>query len=186
MFTMDEASLRQVCESFDGRHTDDLERTLRQCSDRRALLDCTLAIARRGGADRFMVAATWLILNASRRDAEFVDRHAKRWVTMLAAADHWEVRLHLLQLLDGVDMALSLGAPERTALFKAATRSASDDNRLVRAWSLSVLGRLGGHLRSAQGRIAALIAHAEEQEAASVKARIRRLRRDGSLRWLAD
>ncbi|QDV89187.1 hypothetical protein RAS2_02510 [Phycisphaerae bacterium RAS2] len=183
---MNKKALRTVCEQFDGKHTDPLERAMADCRDRRGLLDDALALAKLGGTDRFMVAATWLLLNGSRDDDEFVAGHAEQWVALLAEAGHWEVRLHLLQLLDGVEMSERLGTKSQLALWKVAVGTAGDDNKLVRAWSLSVLGRLGGCLKKAQGEIGALIRRAEKEEAASVKARIRRLHKDGSLKWLTD
>lgn len=60
----------------------------------------------------------------------------------------------------------------------------ADPKPLVRAWSVSLLARLGVAMPRARQTLRGLIVRAEDSEAASVKARIRQFRRAGALDWM--
>ena len=53
----------------------------------------------------------------------------------------------------------------------------------VRAWALSVLVRLAGEEKSIRGWVGEAVEGAEADEKASVRARIRQLRKGGALEW---
>jgi HEAT repeat protein len=52
-----------------------------------------------------------------------------------------------------------------------------DDNKFVRAWAYSVLASIGEQVKTDRKRIASTLKEAENDEAASVRARVRQLRK---------
>lgn len=180
-------SLRGQLLLFDGKHTEVLERVAVSVAEHPRAIQRLAMIAEKGPDGPIAVAATWVILALlrDRRDTS-VDRSvALRLVRVLEHAGHWETRLHVLQTLGQVELAGLLTPSQLRELATMLKATAKDSKPLVRAWSLNLLGLIGGRLPpDLQSQIGRLITQAEERDSASIKARIRRLRHAGGLAWM--
>ncbi|HRJ50012.1 MAG: hypothetical protein KF787_13420 [Phycisphaeraceae bacterium] len=180
-------SLRSDLAHYDGRHTDVLERIAASLRDDARAIQRLVDIASGSPRDRVAVAATWVLLRLCEDHGSFsLDAPTiTRLRAVLTATDHWETRLHILQALANVDLAAVLTRTQRESLVAAARVTADDDKPFVRAWSLNLLGLLGGLVSTRQGaEIARLIAAADRNGPASIRARLRRLRKVGGLDWM--
>ena len=91
----------------------------------------------------------------------------------------------MLQALGRIELVSMLTPPQLRSLATIAMTTAKDSKPFVRAWSLNVLGLIGGGvLPDLQRRMALLITDAEDRETASIKARIRQSRKSGGLAWM--
>lgn len=172
---------------FDGKHTGVLEHIAVSIDGHPRAIQRLAMIAEKSPDDPIAVAATWVILALlkNRRHAS-VDRSvALRLVRVLEHAAHWETRLHMLQALGRVELSCMLTRSQLKALTTIVETTAKDSKPLVRAWSLNLLGLIGGRLSpDLQRRVGRLIRQGEDREAASIKARIRGLRKAGGLAWM--
>lgn len=183
------ASLPSKLALFDGRHTDVLERVAVSLRKDPGACEKLVDIASRRPKEPVAVAAMWVLLRLCKDGAVGglgADAIARLGVVLVEAED-WTPRLHVLQVLARHDVASILNHAQREVLRGAAARSAEDANAFVRAWSLHLLGRLGGSAPGTERkRIAHMIAAAERTGAASIKARLRQLRQAGGLDWMDD
>ena len=104
-----------------------------------------------------------------------------RLAGLLKNAEHPDARLHVLQCLDRAVSGLK--SAERTRLAKALRADLDHERPFVRAWALSVLVRLAGETASIREWVGEAVEGAEADEKASVKARVRQLRKGGALDW---
>ena len=184
---MRRSALQSHLAQYDGRHTDILERVAVAIAEDPDAA-CTLVdISAEHPLGHTASAATWVLLwLVKRANAPAIDAATiARLGAVLAKADHWETRLHILQALEHVDLGTILSKSQRESLAKLAMRHTSDARPFVAAWALNLLGRLGdGVSRRTQTQIAGLIEAAETNGPASTKARLRQLRKAGGLEWL--
>ncbi|WP_146400440.1 HEAT repeat domain-containing protein [Pseudobythopirellula maris] len=129
---------------------------------------------------RIQVGATWILKRWHDEGALPVERSVESIVRILKKAAHWEVRLHLLQILADH----SLPARSITALQKLLPTLLADDNKLVRAWAISVLAATADQRKALRHNVDSLLREAENDEAASVRARVRQIRK--RYKWLAS
>ena len=180
-------TLRQQLTLFDGKRTDVLERIAASIADDPHATGRLATIAEESPGDAIAVAATWVILALLKaRPGAGVDRSvAVRLVRVLERARPWETRLHVLQALARMEPARVLTPAKLRSLASVLLANAQDPKPFVRAWSLNLLGLIGGTLPADhQAQVSRLIAEAEAGEAASIKARLRQLRAAGGLAWL--
>lgn len=183
------ANLREELACFDGKHTDVLERIAVSLSVDTRAVTRLVGVAVKAEHDRIAVAATWVLLRLCEdgRAASLGAADVERLVALLTRTGHWEVRLHVLRVLALCDPAATLPKPLRATLATAALSVANDAKPFVRAWAINLLALLGGSLPAARKReIASLIGAAEATGPASLKARVRQLRKAGSLAWLDE
>ncbi|MBI1380383.1 MAG: hypothetical protein GC161_04770 [Planctomycetaceae bacterium] len=172
---------------FDGKHTDTLEELARGTENVPGALERWLRAADDEGEERIRVAATWLLLHRCRTDPRAVAIHAPTLARLLASEPCADVRLHLLQMLDRVDLGGDLDGSAQTALLHAVRSLAEREPKaFARAWALSVLARLGHFVPRARRTIRPILADAQANGAASTKARLRQLRTSGQLDWMGS
>ena len=161
-------SLRQ----FDGKRTFELERlsvSLPRNDDSVAQL---LAVAEHDDTT-MQVGSTWILKRWLEEGVPQVEKSAANLVRLLKYATYWEVRLHLLQMLT----SLRIPARSLSELKKLLTGLLTDENKLVRAWSLSVLAVIADQCEAIRQDVISTIEDAENDEAASVRARIRQIQK---------
>ena len=170
--------LRALLNAFDGVHTDILEEVAAMLPAERSTVDqlCELAA---GDVRKLQTAATWLLKRFSENGLLFNETQSSALVSVLLRESSWEARLHLLQMLD----KLSLAEAQLPALWVALTAGARDSKRLIRAWSYHGIAIVAEQNSAYRGEAIAWLAEGERDHAASVRARIRRLRK--SLNWLS-
>lgn len=177
------ASIRRICSAFDGKDVVPLEAFALEHEGEAGYLDGVFGVA--GAAEREMelVAATWLLLRRFRADDAGAAEHAGRLSGLLGGAAHPDARLHVIQCLDRVVAAGGFDGAGRKKLAKALRADLEHERPFIRAWALSVLARLAADTPSVRAWVGEAIGDAESNGTASLKARVRQLRKTGAFGW---
>ncbi|MCA9066440.1 MAG: hypothetical protein KDA96_25405 [Planctomycetaceae bacterium] len=165
-------NLIEALQNFDGKRTSELERlsaSLPRNDDSVAQL---LAVAEHDDTT-VQVGSTWILKRWLEEGSPQVEKSAANLVRLLKHATYWEVRLHLLQMLT----SLRVPARSLSGLKRLLTRLLTDDNKFVRAWSLSVLAEIADQSEAMRRDVISTIEDAENDEAASVRARVRQIQK---------
>ncbi len=164
-------ALSQALFDFDGKSTGPLEQfaaahsadanLIAELCDFAASDDCNV-----------QAAATWLLKRYGLSGAYLSPRQIETLLSLLIQETNWLARLHVLQMLDTLIVPSPLAAPLMDALAAQATGA----NTFIRAWSVHGAAALADQHPTYRDRFLDLLATAEQDEAASVRARIRRTR----------
>ena len=170
-------SLIEALSSFDGKRIDTLEAIAGAFPASPQLLTqlCELT---QSEERRMQSASTWLLRRYHQARAELSPQQTAQLLQVLLRDAYWEARLHVLQLLGDLCIPPEFVA----ALWAALIKQIKDRNKLIRAWSYNGLALLAHHNERYRNEALSRLAHGEQDEAASVRARIRCLRQ--SLNWL--
>ncbi|MGZ5564902.1 MAG: hypothetical protein ACXWFY_06910 [Chthoniobacterales bacterium] len=117
------------------------------------------------------IAATGLLKRYHLGGAYLPQAAVGRLLDLLAAVEAWESRLHLLQMLAGLEIPQS----HAESLCDCLQRFVQDRNKFIRAWAYSGLHRLAELYPEYRAEVAPLLRRASLKEAASVRARLRHL-----------
>jgi hypothetical protein len=170
-------NLIESLRKFDGKRTSELERlsvSMARTADSVAQL---LAVAEHDDAT-VQVGATWILKRWLEEGVPHVEGSAADFVRLLKRATDWEVQLHLLQML----ASLPVPAKSLSMLKKLLPRLLMDDNKFIRAWSLSLLAAMADQSQALRQDVISTIQIAENDDAAAVRARIRQIRK--RYQWL--
>ena len=155
---------------FDGRHVKPLEDLATQLLHVEGSVDELLALSNIADA-RTQTAATWILKRLQELGIILTAAQTLSVFRLLRNVSGWEARLHLLQMLD------SLEIPSRNSaqLLKLLAEFLDDENKLIRAWSYNGLFVVGEQHQKHRRAIAVSLQAAQSDDAASVRARIRRI-----------
>ena len=165
-------ALAQALFDFNGKSTAPLERFAAAYSaDADLVADlCDFA----GGDDRnVQAAATWLLKRFGVTGAQLSPSQSETLLGLLMRETGWLARLHVLQMMDSLIVPAALAA----ALMGALTTQAAGANAFIRAWSVHGAAALADQHPAYRDNVLDLLAAAEQDTAASVRARIRRTRK---------
>ena len=164
-------ALTQALSDFDGKSTAPLERFAAAYSaDAELVADlCEFA---GGGDGNLQTAATWLLKRIGVTGAQLSPGQSEALLHLLIAETGWLPRLHVLQMMAGLTVPAALAEP----LMDALAAQAAGANAFIRAWSVHGAAVLADQHPPYRDRALDLLAAAEQDEAASVRARIRRTR----------
>ncbi|MEZ6095409.1 MAG: hypothetical protein R3C03_14465 [Pirellulaceae bacterium] len=124
-----------------------------------------LAIAQHDD-ERLQVAATWILKQWSDQGVPLVESCIDELVPILGNASHWEVQLHLLQIL--AEQKIPAGVTR--ALKKILDRLIVNGNKLVRAWTYGAFAALADQHPTHRKPVLAILNEAINEQAASVRA----------------
>lgn len=172
----DRPSLREELRRFDGRHVAPLAALGSRLLQEADGTDELIRIAS-GDDERSQIAATWVLKWLQEQRVRFTAAQVRALLRSLDRAGCWEARLHLLQMLAG----LEIPSPAARALHGTLARYVRDPGKLVRAWSYSGFFVLADQHPRFRPEVLGLLDAASEDEAASVRARVRRIR--GAVGW---
>ncbi len=168
----DDAVLERVLE-FDGKTTGSLEAACRSAGKDFASFDRLLDLAE--GADtRLQIAATWAIRKLLELGAAMSGEQLKRFPGTAAAQTAWEAQLHIAQSLQFLDDA----DPGAQGFAKTILPWCAAKRPFLRAWAIDAYCRLAQHDAELRETALELLAQGEQDPAASVRARMRNLRKD--------
>lgn len=156
--------------AYDGKHKDVLEAIAARLPPGGGAVRDLTALARRDDA-KLQAGATWLLKHFQEKGLAFSAQQSGALLALLGEVSHWEARLHLLQILP----ALTLPEERKAALYRLLTGSnyLQAPNKFVRAWTYNALAILATRFPELRGKVALLLISAQEDEAASVRARLR-------------
>ena len=171
------ADLRATLDAFDGVHTNTLEKIAATLPCEPCILSdlCDLTLS---GESKLQSASTWLLKRASERGVTFNDEQSRMLLEVLLRKSHWEAKLHILQMLDKLTIPAKAVQPLWTRLREMSV----DVNKLIRAWSYHGIAALAEQHPKYRAEAVRWLEQGERDDAPSVRARIRRLRK--TLVWL--
>ena len=173
-----QAELKAQLEQFDGVHVDALAAMAEQLEPDAATLDALCQLAQ-SEESRLQVGATWLLKHYAENGAKLSNASSVQLIEALAHETHWEARLHFLQMLPRMTIA-----PERTdRLWSLLLLQAEDGNKFIRAWAFGGLAMIADAHETYRPNAIKRLRQAQD-EAASIRARIRQLRRRNA--WLDE
>ena len=165
-------SLLRALQSFDGKHAEPLEQVAAGTPASKANIQKLLAL---GEHDNPLVraGATWVLKRWHDRGVDFTADTVSGMALLLAQETEWGSQLHLLQMLSAVEIPKASGRGLRAAT----ARLAIGENKFVRAWAVSALANLADQYPTHRKTSLAALTMAEADSAASVKARVRKVRK---------
>lgn len=161
---------------YDGKDTDSLAAIAARIEPSTAVLQSLCELV---GSDdaRIQSASSWLLRRYVSAGAILSQMQSVRALTVLTAGCHWEARLHVLQMMED----LTLPSSRAGQLWGALVEQTTDGNKFIRAWSYQGLAVIADQHPPYRERALNLLAAVEQEEAASVRARIRRIRK--TFKW---
>ena len=170
--------LIQELQRFDGKQTAPLEDVAaRLLSDEHAVE--LLLAACESEEPKLETAASWVLKRLQEQGRTLSSPQSNRLLKLLPTLQAWEAKLHVLQMLPQVRVTKRLAS----TVFQAAVDFLdSEDNKFLRAWSYNALVVLADAHPQLRGQAGELVALAQQEEAASVRARIRNATK--SVDWL--
>ncbi len=166
-----EKDLRARLQAFDGRHINTLEDIAATLNAESPVLSalCGLALS---DEQKLQSGATWLLKRLAEKGGELDPAQTTALLSALARQSGWEAKLHILQMLD----KLRIPGTEAAALWHTLEPLTGHKKRLLRAWAYHGLAVLGQQHTAYRGAAVQWLAQGDSDAAASVQARIRRLR----------
>lgn len=170
--------IRAEIEKFDGHRTASLDSLAERLTPTEPVLRDLLRLAQSGDA-KAQTASTWLLKRFQEDGHVFSKKDTGTLLALLCETDHWEARLHLLQMLP----ALTIPAERMERLRRALDSDAfvKSANKFVRAWSYNGLAILADQHPDLRPAVARILRAAQQGEAASVRARVRAILK--SMSW---
>lgn len=170
--------LRAEIEKFDGRRTASLDSLAKRLAPTEAVLRDLFRLAQSDDL-KAQTASTWLLKRFQEDGHAFSKKDTGTLLALLCETDHWEARLHLLQMLPALTIPGELMERLRRALDSDAFVKSA--NKFVRAWSYNGIAVLADQHPGLRPAAARLLHAALEGEAASVRARVRAILK--SMSW---
>lgn len=129
--------------------------------------------------ETIQAAATWLLKHALENGGAFEQRQIYSLFDKADILIPWQARLHLLQIM------ASLTVPDelKYKLADFCRSSTEDDNKFVRAWGYNGLYELANAYEEYRDGLDIVFAAAMETEPASVKARLRNIKKKINANW---
>ena len=169
-------ALRDALTAFDGRATTILgeaeARFARQPGYLAALIDLA-----GDGEERVSGGATWLIKARLEAGGRLGASETTALLAKLATVTAWGAQLHLCQIAQ--HLTVSAGDAERLSRWLEGLLA--HERPFLRAWSLDALCRIARQHDGYRARALDALEAGERDPAASVKARVRRLRKETGL-----
>ncbi len=172
-----EARLSEALEAFDGKRVEALEAIVEGLPATPALMQQLCRLANSEDA-RLQIGSTWLLRRYLQLGAVLTARQSEMALQVLLGDACWEARLHVLQMLGDVRIPVAW----RGELWAALEGQSGDSNKFIRAWSYHGMAALAEQDADYRARALVLLAEGEGDEGASVRARVRRIRREFA--WL--
>ena len=163
--------LLKLLEAWNGKDLSVLERVYRANSGDGAFLAELVARLGSETSEEHQVAVTWLIKKSLELGAKMKAAEVGLLLACLPRLGAWGAVLHVLQCLPH----LAISARARPAVESFLRDSLDSDNKLVRAWAYNGFHVLSLQYPQYRGEAKRLLAKGLKDNAASVKARIRRI-----------
>ena len=176
---MSDADFQRVAAAiaeYDGKDTGSLAAIAARIDPSTAVLQGLCDLADSDEA-RIQSASSWLLRRYVSAGAILSQTQSEQALAVLTAGRHWEARLHVLQMMG--DLTIPSSRVEQ--LWPALIEQTTDVNKFIRAWSYHGLAVVADQHPPYRDCALNLLAAAEQEEAASVRARIRRIR--ATFKW---
>ena len=165
-------SIRDELEAYDGKHTDVLEGILSRHRSTSSFVGSLVPLVAEGD-QKLQAAATWLLKTMAENDVQFRPDHLVALFGSLSDLTHWISKLHVCQMLQHV----AIPDESATNVIWFLDRNLWDENRFLRAWSYNGFYELARQHQKYMPYAMEQLERGETDKAASVKARIRTIRK---------
>ena len=166
-----QSTLLDALREFDGRALSLLGETEAWLGGDPTYVDALIQCARSG--EGFVASgATWLIKSALEAGLALSVEQMRAYARAIAGLGEWSAQLHACQSV----RFLTIAEQESAALAEWLRSLLAHDRPFLRAWSLDALGHLAGQHASLEAEFLAALEAAEDDAAASVRARARKIR----------
>lgn len=165
-------SLEQVLQQWDGKSAEDIGCIYDRYVGRTDFVSSIIALIKKGDSQK---GASWLLKRYLENEQQLEPKQTAQLWTLLSGLECWETKLHLLQSLP----YLKIGNNDKQKVEYFLRRCLSDNNKFVRAWAYHGFYELSLQYPEHQEETKKCFALAMEDEAASVKARIRNILKKG-------
>jgi len=115
---------------------------------------------------------TWLLKKYLETGQVLNPQEEEQLFKLSLSLEHWESQLHALQCLS----YMTIHAKQKQQLESFLRKSLKSQNKFVRAWAYSGFYELASQHNDYQKEATKLLKYASENEAASIKARVRNIR----------
>ncbi len=173
----DVARLTAAIADYDGKRNNGLELVAAQVDPSRAVLQTLCELVQAEDA-RIQSASSWLLRRYVDAGAALSLMQTEQALAALTASSHWLARLHVLQMMGNLTLPSTLAE----GLWHALVEGTKDANKFIRAWSYYGLAVLAEQHPTYRVRALSLLAVAEHEDAPSVRARVRRIRK--AFKWV--
>lgn len=160
--------LKKQLQQWDGKSTEQLEAVYLSFSQEDGFLDFLIKLL---NEDSVQVATTWLIKHYLQQGGKVSQQQSSRILDHCNADCHWQSQLHFLQLLS----YLIIANRDRKKVEAFIRHSLTSDNKFVRAWAYNGFDVLATQFSQYRHEADEFMQMALQDEAASVKARIRNI-----------
>ena len=116
-------------------------------------------------------ATTWLIKHQYDQKQSLPQEIIDQLLTTSMQLDHWEAKLHILQLLPKVTIAQNT----LNTVDQFVRKCLKDDTKFVRAWAYQGLYEVYKHIPEYEHELRLLCENALQTESAAIKARVRKV-----------
>lgn len=164
--------LIEAIEQWDGKSTDYLVDVFEEHCSREEFASDLVDLA---AVPELQTAATWLLKHHFEQDGSLDSELQKDLFRGLQQLEHWGAKLHVLQIFD----RLTIRAAERKPCKQFLAECLESENKFVRAWTMHGYHTLATQHTEYQESVTKMLQDALETEAASVKARVRKLLKAG-------
>ncbi|MCY4020925.1 MAG: hypothetical protein OXG39_16040 [Chloroflexi bacterium] len=176
MSSEDAGRVAAAIAEHDGKGSEGLESIAAEIDPSTAVLQALCDFVGSGDG-RVQSAASWLLRRYASAGAALSHRQTEQALNVLITGGHWEARLHVMQMMGD----LTVPARRAEPLWSALIAQTKDANKFIRAWSYYGLAVIADQHLSYRGQALALLAAADQEDAASVRARVRRIRK--AFKW---
>ena len=165
-------SIRRELEQFDGKHTEALERILSSHRPTHSLIGSLITLAA-NKEKNIQTGATWLLKRLAENPIHFTRRNLIALFGSLPELTHWLSKLHICQMLQYVEIPKD--STDNIVWFLE--RNLMHENKFLRAWSYNGFFELARQHQNYLGVAIDQLERGETDSAASVRARIRNIRK---------
>ena len=165
-------SIEQEIKNWDGKSSSDIVAVYNRYGGSDDFVD---KIVQSTGETALQKGSTWLLKRYVEGGQKIEEGQAARIFELLPNLEHWESKLHILQCIPFLDIADT--KKEKVELFLR--KCLTDENKFVRAWAYNGYYELSLQHPEYEAETKNILEMAMRDEAPSVKARIRNIKKKG-------
>ncbi len=165
-------NLEQDIARWDGKSSQDIAEIFSCYAEGETFLGELLALHKNVPSQK---GASWLLKRYLERDGKIGRGETSKIVKTLSSLRHWESRLHVLQCLPFMSIAVA----DKESVERFLRICLTDSNKMVRAWSYNGFYELSMQYPEYVSETKQFFDMAMKDEAPSVKARIRNILKAG-------
>ncbi len=159
-------SMKPLISEWDGKNIDYISSIYQSFENDEKFLDGLILFMKEADLQR---GASWLIKHYVDKGGSLSSTQFKELTSLSSKFDHWETKLHFLQILPSNEIPAAL----KNTIYEFLISGVASDAKFVRAWSYGGLITLSEQYPEIRKPALSYVKPAMENETAAIKARIR-------------